>query len=532
MEFEQKVRKYANDLVDFLRECGSSFAAAKKLKKKLQKNGLHLLEEEKEWDLKKNEGYVVCRQNRNVFSFFIGKNFNFKDGAILVTAGHLDSPCLRLTPNNHVIRNKIHQLNVETYGGGLWGTWFDRCLGLSGQVLYKKGNAIEERIVQINKPLFIVPSLAIHLQSINEYPIKVDYEKHLKPIAATAYVHELKQNEKEREKTKEKGTKNEKEPGKTKEKGTTQEKKKKNKEAEDEEVGAGDLALSASEGLITAPTVLHVLAKELNCKEEAIVDFELCLFDSENPCLCGVYEEFLASGRLDNLAGTYGTFEAFIEFVNDIKKDTSTNNKHNNLYICIGFDNEEIGSHTEVGAKSYLTKNFIDRIISSIFMEQLKTQTVEQIYGQLLSRSMLINVDMAHGVHPNYLEHTHPLHKVYFQEGLVIKYHAGKNYVTSPYYVRLLKATFELHEKYKEEKIKFQHFIVKNTVRCGSSLGPMLAYTLGLPGVDIGIPQLAMHSVREIMSIYDIYYLVKGIQAFYNNYHEARTSFSDENIDE
>lgn len=521
MEFEQTVRKYANDLVDFLRECGSSFAAAKNMRKKLQKNGLHLLEEEKTWDLKKNEGYVVCRENRNVFSFFIGKNFNFNDGAILVTASHLDSPCLKLTPNNHLIKNKIHQLNVETYGGGLWGTWFDRCLGLSGQVLYKKGNQVIEKTVQINKPLFIVPSLAIHLQSVNEYPIKVDYEKHLKPIAATSFVHELKQCEKEPDKVKEKATGNE---------------KRRDKEVEDEEAAAagvttGEVTPLAHEGLITAPTVLHVLAKELNCKEEAIVDFELCLFDSDGPRLCGVYEEFLSSGRLDNLAGTYGTFEAFIEFVNEIRKDTSTDKKHNNLYVCIGFDNEEIGSHTEVGGKSYLTKNFIDRIISAVFKEELKTLTVEQIYGHLLSRSMLLNVDMAHCAHPNYIEHAQPLHKVHFQEGLVIKYHAGKNYVTSPYFVRLLKTTFELHEKYKEEKIKIQHFIVKNTMRCGSSLGPMLGYSLALPGVDIGIPQLAMHSAREIMSIYDIYYLVKGIQAFYNNYHEARTSFSYEDTD-
>ncbi|CRG99537.1 M18 aspartyl aminopeptidase, putative [Plasmodium relictum] len=482
---DRKAREYAQDLLEFIRNSGSSFLACKNLRDKLKKSGFTHLKEGEKWNLKTNEGYVLSKENRNICSFFIGKNFNIENGSILISVGHIDSCSLKITPNNNVIRSKINQINVECYGAGLWNTWFDRGLGLSGQVVYKKEDKLIEKLIQINKSLFFLPSLAIHLQKRTrfEFSLNINYEEHLKPILSTTLFDNI-----------------------MKKRATEK------REVENQMVNDNSSPL------------LYVLTKELNCKEEDILDFELCLMDVQEPCFTGVYEEFIEGPRFDNLVGSYCIFQSFIELVNHIKSNDKKNNINydNNLYICIGYDHEEIGSQSEVGAQSYLTKNIIERIIRCVFKNELNNNdtTVDEIYGSLVSKSLLLSVDMSHCSHPNYPETTQNNHQLHFHEGITFKYNANKNYVTSPFYASLIKKTFELFSK-ENEPIKHQNFMVKNDTPCGSTIGSMLASSLSMPGIDIGIPQLAMHSIREIAGVRDIYYLIKGTLAFYTYYNQV-----------
>ncbi|CDU17724.1 M18 aspartyl aminopeptidase, putative [Plasmodium yoelii] len=495
---DKKAREYAQEALKFIQRSGSNFMACKNLREKLESHGLIHIKEGDQWKLQKNQGYVLCKENRNICSFFIGKNFNINNGSILISIGHIDSCTLKISPNNKVTKDQISQLNVECYGSGLWHTWFDRGLGLSGQVVYKKDNKLIEKIIQINKSVLFLPSLAIHLQNRTRYDfsVKVNYENHLKPIISTLLYEKL---IKGNENILEKNISN----------------------IDDNNNDDDDMN---SKNLNSSP-LLYLLANELKCKEEDILDFELCLMDTNKPCFTGVYEEFIEGARFDNLLGTFGVFEAYVELIKNLKNEDNEN-LGNNLYICIGYDHEEIGSLSEIGAQSYFTKNFIERILGNIFKNELKNNdiTIDEIYGSLSNRSLILNVDMAHCGHPNYPETIQQNHHLRFHEGIAIKYNTNKNYVTSPYYACLLKRTFELYQNQNNQKIKYQNFMIKNDTPCGSTVGSMVAANLSMPGMDIGIPQLAMHSIRELAAIHDIYYLVKGIFAFYAYYNQVLSS--------
>ncbi|KJP86788.1 hypothetical protein AK88_03602 [Plasmodium fragile] len=537
---EKKVREYAQGAVKFIQKSGSNFLACKNLRERLEEKGFKRIQEGEKWDLRKNEGYVFSKQNRNICAFFVGKDFNIEKGSILISIGHIDSCCLKISPNNNMVKSKLNQLNVECYGSGLWHTWFDRSLGLSGQVVYKKDDKLVEKLIQINRSVLFLPSLAIHLQNRTrfEFSVKINYENHLKPILSTVLFDQL---------IKGKGA-NQATNALTEE--AVHGAQMQEKRLDGDGVGAVDDANDASPGCHShqakpnSSPLLYTLAKELQCHEKDILDFELCLMDVNAPCFTGAYEEFIEGARFDNLLGSFCVFEAFAEMTDMLKGKATTPSvgvaaaggllppeAHANLYICIGYDHEEIGSLSEVGAQSYFTQNFIKRILSAICSSnQTQKQntssapSMDELYGSLMNRSLLLNVDMAHCSHPNYPETVQANHQLFFHEGIAIKYNTNKNYVTSPYYTCLLKRTFELFASNFNEKIKYQNFMVKNDTPCGSTVGSMVAANLSMPGIDIGIPQLAMHSIREIAAVRDIYYLVKGILAFYTYYSHVHAS--------
>ncbi|KNA00237.1 hypothetical protein PVNG_06574 [Plasmodium vivax North Korean] len=548
---EKKAREYAQGAVRFIQKSGSNFLACKNLREKLEERGFKRIHEGEKWELRKNEGYVLSKQSRNICGFFIGKDFTIEKGSILISIGHIDSCCLKVSPNNNVVKSKLHQLNVECYGSGLWHTWFDRSLGLSGQVLYKKEGKLVERLIQINKSLLFLPSLAIHLQNRTrfEFSVKINYEAHLKPILSTLLYEHLVKGGK---------------PGAaspTEDATDADNAQEKRLDAEDHSPSCH----SHQENPNSSP-LLYTLAKELQCQEKDILDFELCLMDVNQPCFTGAYEEFIEGARFDNLLGSFCVFEAFAEMVDMLRGGAEAAagaagaaegeasaagaasagaaaapppGAHANLYICIGYDHEEIGSLSEVGAQSYFTQNFIKRILAAVCSSHAcdaasattssaatasAPPSIDELYGSLMSRSLLLNVDMAHCSHPNYPETVQASHQLFFHEGIAIKYNTNKNYVTSPYYTCLLKRTFELFASNFNEKIKYQNFMVKNDTPCGSTVGSMVAANLSMPGIDIGIPQLAMHSIREIAAVRDVYYLVKGVLAFYAYYSHVLAS--------
>ncbi|ANQ07401.1 Aminopeptidase [Plasmodium coatneyi] len=538
---EKKVREYAQGAVKFIQKSGSNFLACKNLREKLEEKGFKRIQEGEKWNLRKNEGYVCSKQNRNICGFFIGKDFNMEKGSILISIGHVDSCCLKISPNNNTVKSKLNQLNVECYGSGLWYTWFDRSLGLSGQVVYKKDDKLVEKLIQINRSILFLPSLAIHLQNRTrfEFSVKVNFENHLKPILSTVLYDQL-------VKGKNKGEVN------ALTEDAVDKEKISNKRLDGDDTTPS--CHSHQENSNSSP-LLYTLAKELQCQEKDILDFELCLMDVNEPCFTGAYEEFIEGARFDNLLGSYCVFEAFTEMVDMLKGKTQTTppagaatagtagtagssssmvppEAHANLYICIGYDHEEIGSLSEVGAQSYFTQNFIKRILTAICSSHVGGNTqpssspssIDELYGSLMNRSLILNVDMAHCSHPNYPETVQSNHQLFFHEGIAIKYNTNRNYATSPYYTCLLKRTFELFASNFNEKIKYQNFMVKNDTPCGSTVGSMVASNLSMPGVDIGIPQLAMHSIREIAAVRDIYYLVKGILAFYTYYSNVHAS--------
>lgn len=222
---------------------------------------------------------------------------------------------------------------------------------------------------------------------------------------------------------------------------------------------------------------LSLLKKQVSFKE--LLSFDLFLVPLEKPRLLGASQEMLASYRLDNLASAHACMTAF---ANTPIQDT--------LQIAILSDAEEIGSRTAEGAASPFLSDILRRIGS--FYNLSDEDTI-----RLKSSSFCISVDVAHAYNPNFSKKHDPQHLLLPGQGIAIKYSADKKYVTDA------ATAAPIILACKKMDLRTQSFVSHSNVTSGSTLGPILAYTLGIPTVDIGCPIFSMHSAREVMAVQD-----------------------------
>lgn len=201
-----------------------------------------------------------------------------------------------------------------------------------------------------------------------------------------------------------------------------------------------------------------------------ILDFNLSFYDVQAPALVGLNEEFIASARLDNLLSCYIGINSLIQ------SDTS----HTSIVICN--DHEEVGSRSDVGAQGPMLKDVLTRLVPN-----------PQEYQKAIRKSLMLSVDNAHGVHPNYASKHDENHGPIINAGPVIKFDACQGYATnsdSASFVRWLASN--------GEPIPLQSFVMRADMRCGSTIGPITATVIGIQTVDIGLATFGMHSVREL----------------------------------
>ena len=247
--------------------------------------------------------YYFTRNKSTLVAFAIGGGYS-GEGGFKVIGGHTDSPNLKVKPRSKrsAPKDRSIQIGAECYGGGLWHTWFDRDLGISGRVFVREGDAIVQKLVKIDRALLRIPNLAIHLQTAKEREaFKVNKEDHLSPILAGKIEDAL--NEKATDEKENKPTKD----------GWTEHQE---------------------------PLLVQLLASELGVETSDIVDFELNLFDIQKAALGGVHSEFLFSARLDNLASCFLAVQALVDCCGTpdfLETDTDIN-------MVVLYDHEEVGS--------------------------------------------------------------------------------------------------------------------------------------------------------------------------------------------
>ncbi|MGI9291005.1 MAG: M18 family aminopeptidase [Gammaproteobacteria bacterium] len=217
-----------------------------------------------------------------------------------------------------------------------------------------------------------------------------------------------------------------------------------------------------------------------------ILGFELSLYDLQGASLVGLKQEFVASARLDNLLSCHAALEALI----------STRGSSNPVIILN--DHEEVGSASTSGAEGPLLLDTLGRICGSD--EKLK---------RALSHSMLVSADNAHGVHPNYADKHEPAHRPMMNDGPVIKINHNQRYATNSETEGLFRQVCA------QNKLPVQTVVVRSDMGCGSTIGPITATRLGVRTVDVGVPQLGMHSVRELAGAADHDTLVKALKGFF-----------------
>ncbi|WOK97311.1 hypothetical protein Cni_G06019 [Canna indica] len=231
---------------------------------------------------------------------------------------------------------------------------------------------------------------------------------------------------------------------------------------------------------------------------------ELNVCDIQPSCLGGGNNEFIFSGRLDNLASSYCALRSLIDSCqspDDLADECA-------IRMIALFDNEEVGSDSMQGAGAPTMFQAMRRIVDCLTHERM----TESYFERAIRSSFLVSADMAHGLHPNFPDKYEEHHRPQLQKGVVIKHNANQRYATSALTAFLFREVANIHD------LPVQEFVVRNDMGCGSTIGPILASGVGIRTVDCGIPQLSMHSVREVCGKEDVDIAYKLFKAFFKSF--------------
>ncbi|XP_022770268.1 probable aspartyl aminopeptidase isoform X2 [Durio zibethinus] len=255
--------------------------------------------------------------------------------------------------------------------------------------------------------------------------------------------------------------------------------------------------------------LLQMIANKLGCQPDQICDFELQACDTQPSIVAGATKEFIFSGRLDNLCMSFCSLKALI----DATSSESDLEDESGVRMVALFDHEEVGSNSAQGAGSPVMLDALSRITNS-FTSDSKMLT------KAIQRSFLVSADMAHALHPNYMDRHEENHKPKLHGGLVIKHNANQRYATNAV------TSFIFKEIAIKHSLPVQDFVVRNDMPCGSTIGPILASGVGIRTVDVGAPQLSMHSIREMCAVDDVKHSYEHFKAFFQEFSNLDTSIT------
>lgn len=236
----------------------------------------------------------------------------------------------------------------------------------------------------------------------------------------------------------------------------------------------------------------ELIAQELGVKPEDVVGCDLYLYPRVAPSLWGAKEEFISSPRLDDLQCAYTSMKALVD----------SHNPHG-VNVCCCFDNEEVGSGTKQGALSTFLRDVLQRVHAAL-------GHAPEDYFRAVAKSFMVSCDNAHAVHPNHPEKTDGENCVYMNKGIVVKFSANQKYTTDG----ISAAIFM--QLCKDAQVPVQTFANRSDMAGGSTLGNLSTQQVSLHTVDVGLPQLAMHSTYETAGVKDSAYMVQALTAFYN----------------
>ena len=284
---------FNRELCAFLDASPSPFHAVSSMVAILKEAGFSELDEADKWQLETGSKHFVVRNGSSIIAFIVGSNDIAKSGLRLVGA-HTDSPCLMIKPQPDLDKSGYSQLAVEVYGGALLNPWFDRDLSMAGRLVYKntKGN-LRQKLVNFEQPIAVIPSLAIHLDPEANKGRTVNPQTDITPVIGLS--------------------------------------------------SEGD----------KSQDFVQVLQQHFLQAKEQVMDFELCLYDTQPAALIGLDKEFLTSARLDNLLSCYIATRSLVEADNT------------NTCIIACNDHEEVGSVSAIGADGPFLESVVARIVAA-----------------------------------------------------------------------------------------------------------------------------------------------------------------------
>lgn len=416
-------------LIRFLADSPTAFHAVDNLKQILKDHGFIELFEREHWDIRRGGKYFVCRNSSSLIALQVGETL--EDYSFKIAASHSDSPGFRIKEKAELtVREKYRKLNTEGYGGMLCATWMDRPLSAAGRAFVRKDGRFEERLVNLDRDLFLIPSVAIHMdRSVNE---NCSFNKQIDMLPL--------------------------------------------------------FASGRKEGGLQELT-----AAELGVDPEEILGMDLYLYNRMTPSVWGRDQEFLSAARLDDLECAYTSLRGFLG---------AEDERAVNVFAC--FDNEEVGSNTKQGAGSTFLADVLERLNEGLGKSR-------EDYQRAVASSFMLSCDNAHAVHPNHPEKTDQENCVYLNEGIAVKVHAGQQYTSDGFSMAVWDHIC------REAGVPLQYFANRSDMRGGSTLGNIAMSQVSVNAVDIGLPQLAMHSAYETAGVRDIDCMIRAVRQFFNS---------------
>lgn len=438
-------------LLKYMLENGiTQFHVVKHGEEYLKEHGFSELKLEDKWQLQAGTDYYVRPYSSVMIAFHLPKQLQH----IRIATSHTDFPMLKLKPSADMEKGGYHMLNIETYGGLLMKTWFDRPLGLAGKVVIKGSDAFhpEVRLYDSEKPVAIIPSLAPHLKR-GDAETKLDPQKELIPVFGL-----WKKDE--------------------------------------------------------SHSFLDEVAEKLQIDKADVLDYDLYLYNCDTCQMIGDSGLF-TSPRIDNVSSVSAILESLVQTGSKWKEEkckraeaalpdekiSTADVSDMNLDIGVFFDNEEIGSLSKQGADSGLLRMITERILK----DSGESRTIQE----LLPEIFLISLDVAHGTHPNYQEKSDPVNRVLLGNGVVLKSSASQRYVTDSEADAVIQVLCE------DGGIPFQRTVNKTGMPGGTTLGPIVSSYLPVKAVDMGMPVLAMHSACEMAHLSDYESMKRLLIAFW-----------------
>jgi len=411
-------------LLGFLDASPTPFHATQNMVAMFENAGFKKLNETDKWELKAGEKYYVTRNDSSVIAFTYPKT----DYKYVMVGAHTDSPNLKLKPNPVIKEHGVVKFGVESYGGLLLNPWFDRDLSLAGRVSYLDSNdTLQSTLINVQKPIAVIPSLAIHLDDKANKERTVNKQTDICPILTT------------------------------------------NEDFDFDDFIKWQLANSA----------IH------DVKE--IYASELSFYDTQKAEFVGLRDDFIASARLDNLLSCYTAMLSICTV--EAEKPM----------LFIASDHEEVGSESVSGAGGSFLENTLHRIFDDY-----------EEYMQMVRSSLMVSTDNAHAIHPNYPTKHDSNHAPHINKGVVIKVNANQRYASNDKTIAKFRHTASsLH-------VRLQNFVTRSDMGCGSTIGPITATRIGIDTIDVGMPTLAMHSIRELAGSDDahsLYKILTGLSA-------------------
>ncbi|MEN8209657.1 MAG: M18 family aminopeptidase, partial [Candidatus Fermentibacteria bacterium] len=341
-------------------------------------------------------------------------------GGCRIIGAHTDFPGFRIKPDADRKKGNTSVLGVELYGSPILATWFDRDLSLAGTLAVRKDDTIFRKSFMIRKPIFRMASPAIHIErEINKKGFKVNPETNT-PL------------------------------------------------------------LFSSSGAVF-DDVLSLACESADVQRDSVSGWSMEVWDPQPAALGGLEDDFIFSGRLDNLTMCHAAIEALL-----------ASERSSETRLVSLFNSEEVGSRTLNGAGSAFLDSVLERLAGG-----------RDEYFRCLSRSIQVSADGAHAVHPNYPDKHDPGCRPVLNGGPVIKVNAAEKYTSND----LTSAYFRTCAE--RSGVDVQYFVSRNDMPCGSTIGPITSTRTGIRSVDAGNPMLSMHSVRETTGTKDHEAMIK-----------------------